>query len=87
MDMKGKTVLITGSIDGAGRYVAKRLAADGANARSAAQVEPRTHRPPKPLRERAYSAMRFGWTVVTPYGSSLGMIFSENRCTQFGIMP
>jgi NAD(P)-dependent dehydrogenase (short-subunit alcohol dehydrogenase family) len=34
MDMKGKTVLITGSIDGVGRYVAKRLAADGANARA-----------------------------------------------------
>jgi NAD(P)-dependent dehydrogenase (short-subunit alcohol dehydrogenase family) len=30
MDMAGKTVLITGSTDGGGRYVAARLAADGA---------------------------------------------------------
>ena len=31
MNMGGKTVLIIGSTDGVGRYVAKRLAADGAN--------------------------------------------------------
>ncbi len=30
MDMNGKTVLISGSTDGVGRYVAKRLAAEGA---------------------------------------------------------
>jgi NAD(P)-dependent dehydrogenase (short-subunit alcohol dehydrogenase family) len=31
MDMRGRTVLITGSTDGVGRYVATRLAAEGAN--------------------------------------------------------
>src|SRR5581483_6835176 len=31
MDMRGKTVLITGSTDGVGRFVAGRLAAEGAH--------------------------------------------------------
>ena len=31
MDMKGKTVLITGSTDGVGRYVAGELAKQGAH--------------------------------------------------------
>src|SRR5215831_18109594 len=31
MNMDGKTVLVTGSTDGVGRYVAKRLASEGAN--------------------------------------------------------
>jgi NAD(P)-dependent dehydrogenase (short-subunit alcohol dehydrogenase family) len=31
MDMRGKTVLITGSTDGVGRYVASRIAAEGAH--------------------------------------------------------
>ena len=31
MNMDGKAVLVTGSTDGVGRYVAARLAADGAN--------------------------------------------------------
>ena len=34
MDMAGKTVLVTGSTDGVGRYVAARLASAGAKASS-----------------------------------------------------
>ena len=49
-ELKGKTALVSGSTDGVGRLVAKKLAEAGAKAKAAAS--PPKSNPPKPVASR-----------------------------------
>jgi len=59
MEMKGKTVLITGSTDGVGRYVAKRLAAEGANVLVHGRDESRARALIEEIAREGHAAPRF----------------------------
>ncbi len=59
MNMAGKTVLITGSTDGVGRFVAKRLAAEGANVLIHGRDEPRARNLIEDIVRDGHAAPRF----------------------------